>query len=77
MIQCSTNNVDQNQPKDIQIMKLEKIFTKKHFKINTIITDMLPRQKIYSFQRTKINEANQFLKTEFQSLPQNKFLGSG
>ena len=35
---CGTNNVDQNQPKDIavRIMKIVQTFTKEHPKINTI-----------------------------------------
>ena len=33
------------------IIKIAKTFMKKHPTINTIITGMLPRDKIYSFQR--------------------------
>ena len=35
---------------------------------------MLPRDKMYSFQRTKIDEANQLLKTKCKNLPQTYFM---
>ena len=46
IIHRGTNNVGQNLPKDIAsgIMKLGKIFTKKHSQIN-IITSMIPGEK--------------------------------
>ena len=52
IIQCDTNNVNQSLPKDI-----EKAFTKKHPKINTIITSMFSRsKKTCSIWQTKIDE---------------------
>ena len=45
LIHFDTNNVDQNQPKDIAvgIMKIAKISMNKYPKINIIITGMLSR----------------------------------
>ena len=76
VIFCGTNNVDQNQQKNILvgILKIVKIFTKKHSKINTIITGMFPRDKTYSFRRTKIDETNQILKAERKNLPKTYFV---
>ena len=67
---CRTNNVDQNQPKDIAsgIRKFTKTFMKKQPKINTIMTGILPREKTYSFRQTKIDRKNQILKIKCKNL---------
>ena len=76
IIHCNTDNADQNQPKYIVvgIIKTTKTFTKKHSKVNTIITTMLPMDKTDSFQQTTINETNMKLKAKCQSLPQTCFM---
>ena len=66
IILCGTNNVDQNQPKDIVvgIMKIAKTFMKKHPQLNTITTGLLPRDRTYPFWGTKIDQTNQILKAK-------------
>ena len=67
-----TNNVDQNQSEDITggIIKIAKTFTKKHPKINIIITGKFPRDKMYSFSRTPIDETTKILKVKCKNLQQ-------
>ena len=76
VIHCDTNNLDQNQPEDIAvgIIKIARTFSKKHPKINTIITGMLPSDKTYSFQQTKIDKANKILKAKCKNLLQTYFM---
>ena len=58
-----TNDVDWNHPRNITVWNLNvvKTFTKIYPKINTIITCMLPKDKIYSFCQTEIDDTNQIL----------------
>lgn len=55
IINCGTNNVDQNQPKDITvaIIKIAKAFTKKYPKVNIIITGVLTSERRTLFGEQK------------------------
>ena len=55
IINCSTNNVDQNQPKDIAvaIIKIVEAFTKKYPKVNIIITGVLTSERRTLFGEQK------------------------
>ena len=65
----------QNQPKRITvgIIKITKTFTKRCPKTSTIITGMPPKDKTYSFRRTKIDKKNQILKAKSKKNPQTYF----
>lgn len=55
IINCGTNNVDQNQPKDIAvaIIKIVEAFTKKYPKVNIIITGVLTSERRTLFGEQK------------------------
>ena len=76
IIHFGTNNVDQKQQRHIVfgIMKISKTLTKNHLKINTIITCMLPRDNIYSFLPTTIDETDKILKAECKNLLEIYFI---
>lgn len=63
IMHCETNNINQNQPKDIlnEIMETVKTFNKKNSKVNTVIAGMLPRYKADSFRETPIYDSNKIL----------------
>ena len=76
IIHYSTNNVDQNQPKDIAVgvMKIAETFVKNHPEITTIIIDMLPRDNTYSFWIAKLDETRKILKEKCKNLPRTYFI---
>ena len=76
IINYNTNTVEKSQTEDFAagIMKIAETLTKNHPKITTIVTGMLPRTKMYSFQQAKINETNKILKVKYRNLPQTYFI---
>ena len=68
--------MDQSKPEDIAegVMKIAKTFMRNQPKITAIITDMLPRDKTYSFRWAKIDETNNILKAKCMNLSQTYFV---
>ena len=63
VVQAGTNNLDQDNPKDIAngIITSALALTKKSKNLKVVVTGLLPRGLEWNWKRSKIQEVNKYL----------------